>query len=448
MTVVAPPEPPRTDEREALIREARARQRRRKTAVAAVAAAALAAGLAVSGGLSVGSTGPRAAQGPGAPFADPRGCPPGNLGTLAFIRGHALRLLDLKGCRVRTLVRGHVHGRVGLSADGRWVSFGGGYVSARGGPVHRLPGKTVWSPRADILAVVTRRGGLELERAGGKVRRLLPDGWGAQTAVFSPNGRRLAVSRTARRAHVEEIWLVDLATGSRRELFREPRRQGAPPLLQSMSPNGRWLLFWKDLDASASLLADGVPLLALPVAGGRPRYVTSELYYDDFVSWCGGRLVYVLNRKGRFVTQGDGIASADPPSWRPTTLLPANGSMSWASFSCSRAGTLAVAAGPRSEDEPFGHEHRSIWLVHGRKASVVPAARPPRGASDEWPSWSADGSWLLFVRTRWNGHGWPGSLYAVDLATGKLVGPIANVGTTSNYYGHYGWSTQLSWHRP
>jgi dipeptidyl aminopeptidase/acylaminoacyl peptidase len=378
----------------------------------------------------------------------PRSCPPGNLGSLAFVRGGALRLLDFDGCRVRTLVRSGVRPPVALSASGRWVAFRGGYVGSGGGRVLRLPGDAIWSPRGDVLAVVTKAGGLDAGSAGGPLRLLLPQGWGASTAVFSPDGARLAVSRTAARGRVEEIWLVDVRSRSRRELFREPRRMGAPLLVEGFSPDGRRLLFWQDLDASASLLADGVPLLEIPTAGGEPRAVTRELYFRDYVTWCGGRLVYVIDHGGRTVTQGDGIAAAAAPGWGSRTILVAGRRTSWTSPACGPNGQLAVAAGPSGEDEPFGHEERSVWLVRGETARRLTATVPPRGTTDEWPSWSADGNWLLFVRTRFGGKGWPGTLFALDRAGGTLVGPIASVGATENYYGHYAWSSQLSWHRP
>jgi hypothetical protein len=41
------------------------------------------------------------------------------------------------------------------------------------------------------------------------------------------------------------------------------------------------------------------------------------------------------------------------------------------------------------------------------------------------------------------GHG---LLYAIDLSAGKLVGPIANLGETGDYYGSYGWATQIAWY--
>ncbi len=72
--------------------------------------------------------------------------------------------------------------------------------------------------------------------------------------------------------------------------------------------------------------------------------------------------------------------------------------------------------------------------------------------SDELPMWSRDGRWILFVRTRFVhprrnvAHG-NGILYALDPFGGNLIGPIANVGASGNYYGAYGWPYQLDWHR-
>jgi hypothetical protein len=80
-------------------------------------------------------------------------------------------------------------------------------------------------------------------------------------------------------------------------------------------------------------------------------------------------------------------------------------------------------------------------------ARRIAAAVPPRGGTDELPMWSADGRWLLFIRTRPQGISGEGALYALDLSRHRLVGPIAQVGFTGNFYGTYGWASQLSWYR-
>jgi hypothetical protein len=464
MIVQAPLRPPDHDELEALIREARARQRRRRLRLAAAAIALVAVGLWAHSIAAGGGSTRGAASRSGGGVVTTRRCPPGNLGEVAFVRGGALRLLDLHGCTTRTLVPAHVQ-RVGVrfSHDGRWVGFAGGFVSARGGFVHRIAGGGTWSPTADVLAVATKKGGLELVGTDGRTRRLLPDGWGVTTLAFSRDGKTLAVSRSlyrspstpAREWH-QEIWLVDVATAARHQVFRLGPKQLGPAWLEGFSPDGRWLLFWEDVQSSASIAADGLPLYTVPATGGAAvRITTGELHYPDFLTWCGTSLVYVLDHGGRQVTEGDGVAVASPPSWKSRTVLPEGGKTSWNSVACPTApaaatggGGLVVAGGPTSGDSPFGREHRSLWLgsaSSSSKPAVLSQTVPPKGQTDELPMWSGDGRWILFVRT--SGANSRGALYALDPFGGNVVGPIAPVGSTGNYYGAYGWSSQIDWHR-
>jgi hypothetical protein len=464
--VIAPPPPPRTqprlDDLEALIREARARQRRRRVRIAA-AIAAIAGVVAGVYFVTVGGSPSRpAASGSRGGVSTARKCPPGNLGTVAFVRGGALELLDLHGCGVRTLVSSHAVPPIQISADGRWVSFAGGYVSTGGGRVHRFHGTGTWAPHSDLLAVVTKKSGLDLVRPGGETRRLLPAGWGALTVAFSADGHTLAVSRSLfNRSTIQqptawhqEIWLVDIASGARRELFHLGAKELAPAWLEGFSPDGRWLLFWEDIQNSASIAADGIPLVALPVAGGEPVTITKgELHYRDFLTWCGDRLVYVIDHGGRLVTEGDGIAAASPPDWRRQTILPAGGKTSWNAVACRAGGgaSLAVAAGPsssRNMNIPWGSEHRSLWLLRPARGATPQQLVASAGASDDLPQWSADGRWLLFVRTKTHGsYIGHGSLYAYDSSPGELVGPVAPIGAAGSYYGYYGWENLLDWHR-
>jgi hypothetical protein len=462
----SPPLPPPAPDPEALIEEARQRQRarRRRLAVTVLAVTALGSGafVALAGGASHGRT--TSGERPRAVAS--RTCPGVNLGTVAFVRGSALAAVDLRTCATRVLVPRGVVGPVQISADGRYVAFNGGFVASGGGAVRHTHGAGIWSPSGDLLAVTTAKGGLALVAPNGATRTLLPDGWGATTFAFSPNGRMLAVTRSLYAGpsvpppYHQEIWTIDLATGRPHLIFRQAPGVLGPPWLAGYSPDGRWLTFWIDTQNSASLAADGLPLLAIRAAGGRPVQIAGgELHYRDFMTWCGNALVYVVDHGGRLVTQGDGVAAASPPAWRRRTILPAGGPTSWNSVACPTAaasarggGGLAIAAGPsssRSMNAPPGSERRSIWLgapTSGTKPALLAQTVPPRGQTDELPMWSGDGRWILFVRTKPHSHG-AGSLYALDPFGGNLVGPIAQIGRSDAYYGAYGWAERLDWHR-
>jgi WD40-like Beta Propeller Repeat len=202
------------------------------------------------------------------------------------------------------------------------------------------------------------------------------------------------------------------------------------------SANGRYVFFFENRLHSASLAADGLPLKVRDVRAGAVHAIATTLPIPGFATWCGGALVYVIDRGGREVTHGDGIASAQPPAWRPRTILPAGTKTSWNTIACRPGGrAFAVAAGPA------GRVHHSLWLVT-RVARRLTS--PPAGASDEAPHWSSDGRWLAFVRTSARGTG---QLYAYEQSTKRLVGPLASLGKTTNYYGTYGWLNQTAWSR-
>jgi dipeptidyl aminopeptidase/acylaminoacyl peptidase len=391
-----------------------------------------------------------------------------DLGTLAFIRDRKLVVLDVASCRERTLAEaGPILGPVSWSGDGRFVAFGPRVVAGGGGRVQQpLPhsgGTLVWAPRGHRLAGVTAKGGVLVGGPGVRARRLLADGWGASTLAWSPSGALLAVSRSlygkAPPPYHQEIWLLDPRTGGKRELFQLPKPKLAPPLLYGFSPDGRWLVAWEDTQNSASLAADGLPLVAISVADGKTVQIgdaRGTLVYRDFLSWCGNALAYVVNRGGRQVSLGDRVAFAAPPTWKPTvTPGRLRDSNSYVSPACSPPGLfeLAAAVGPTTQDTPFGQERRRIWLLGytgGNWHALGPT--PPAGLSDELPMWSADGRWLAFIRSGPTNKdaGAHGVLYLLDLGKqfngqARLVGPLADLGSTGNYYGHYGWSYQLAW---
>src|SRR2546421_718201 len=155
----------------------------------------------------------------------------------------------------------------------------------------------------------------------------------------------------------------------------------ARPVL-TWSPAAR-ALWWSDLEGSASIAADGLPLYA------NRAHLADTLAYPDYVSVCGGHLAvaqggdrYAMHGK-RIVFDGRDV-SRDP-------------SRSWVSPSCSADGTTLVAAASVNTTPPrIGREHRAIWQLLPRRKRLT---SPPAGFTDELPRLLRDGS-VLFVRTR------------------------------------------------
>ena len=373
------------------------------------------------------------------------------LGSVAFVRAGALHVLELGSCRDRVLVP-HGASRPRFSADGRFVAYGRGWVVPAGGGTPTRPldaDDVVWAPRGHTLAGVTERGGVALGGPDIAPRRLVPDGSNAEHLVWRPDGAELAFVRP----HVgeperptKEIWLVDVAGGrAQRIAGLFPRPQS--PALVGFSPDGAWLLWLSIYEPSVSSNLDGVPLLAMHVADGAIATVTPELLSRDYLSWCGNRLVAAVGAD-RYTTHGKRIALAAPPRWRLASLSD-DPSRSWISPACSPDGrSVAASAGRSWVERRFGLEHRSIWLLSSGGEVRRRLTSPPAGATDELPRWDRDGRSILFVRTTPFGSflNARGALYVVRRA-GTLVGPIADLGTTGNYYGQYGWTDQLDWYQ-
>ncbi len=368
------------------------------------------------------------------------GCPlPGGLGSVAYVSGSSLRVVSLSDCSDRVLVARGARPPVRFSSSGRFVEFGRGQVVAVGGGTPTRPlgvSAGVWSPTEDLLAGATAHGGVVVARPGGPPRRLLPDGWGAGGIAFAPDGRRLAVTR------FKDVWAVDLASGRARLVYRTPRGQVAPPELAGWSPDGRWILFWSDIQNSASLAADGLPLKAVRASGGPVRLVLDSLVASDFLTWCGPRLVAAAGGD-RVTTVGKSIVSTAPPAWRATPLS-RDRTRSWVSPSCARDGAkIAAAAGPAGDLRRFGEERRGIWLLSPRRRLTT----APMGTSDETPRWSRDGGWILFVRSSvvTENANARGTLELARASGGRPQAVGARPVTGWNYYGHYSWADALDW---
>jgi WD40 repeat protein len=360
------------------------------------------------------------------------------LGTVAYARGGALHLLDLRSCRDRVLVRrGATMAK--FSADGQYVAVGRKITSVATGRVFSGPWVGTWAPSGHRMAAVTKRGGVVTGGPGLKTRRLVADGFG--TSSLSWWGRSLVVGRYPRAG----VWVV-FPNGQRGV---EADRLGANHNPQVAGVSHGWIFWWPFYDKAISANLDGRPLLGKRIAAGvsAGRFVGSMLPSAEFLSWCGQRLVVSVGAD-RYTTHGKRlvafIASNTGPVWRRVDVS-RDSTRSWVAPACSPdRQRIAASAGRNWVESRFGRESRGIWLLSmdGRERKQL--TTPPAGLTDERPRWSADGRAILFVRS---GPTAPnamaaGRLYLVRL-DGSLVGPIASLGRTLNYYGQYGWRDRI-----
>lgn len=211
-----------------------------------------------------------------------------------------------------------------------------------------------------------------------------------------------------------------------------PLPAGQSPVPLTVSPDGRWVV-WQQARRSASLSADGLPLLVTRLApGGRTRTLTeSALGYSDYRSWCGSTLVFVAG-SGRVAASNKRLRVARAPDWKPHALWEAPG-RAFGSVACAPDGrSAAVLSQPAAEDASFFSLSWELWRV-GLDGSHRLLDRPPRGSADESPRWGRRGS-LFFVRDR-RGHG-------TLMLLGR--GALASLGYRLGYYGHHDWRYRVS----
>jgi N-acetylmuramoyl-L-alanine amidase len=209
---------------------------------------------------------------------------------------------------------------------------------------------------------------------------------------------------------------------------------GDPRLNVRHSPDGHWLLYQTNPGGAGSIGADGMPLWARRVGGGKSILVErSVLGWPDFVQRCGDG--FVVSAGGdRYVTARKHVDVVRPPNWRPLNVSH-DARYSWFSAACSPDGKwIAVTRTVNREEGRFDSAERSIWLIAADGSSRRQLAST-RGASDEAPRWSSDGRYVIYYHhaTHVNARV---SVYKVDVRTGRRIGPLGTLQDGLGYYGH------------
>ena len=401
-------------------------------------------------------------------------------GRLAFVSGKRLYVLDGsaagKPAALHPVLTGKVPGSAGSPAwspDGRWLAFLVGTPSADGavtsgalwlagpdgqGPHQVLPkaGGFAWSPKTDELAVVSGLGGKLFAVQPGRQPFPVFEAPGLTQAspAWSPDGRRLAVAvvnLTARKRLVSSAIDVFAAGGGIAATAIGSSRSDAL-IVDGWWPDGQGLFAWSDRRDSASLAADGLPLVSYPLAGA-PAPVARTLPYPSFAV-PGGNGVTLVTGGDRYPWNAKTILectasahcgsamNATPP---PVNLDPATPAFTGEPLLAFVHGATEKTAGLSQRELRAWYQTRRLWVWAGLGGNPLPVARAGVGVAA--PVWSADSREILYVR---DNALWLVPMFTADSSlSDALAVPVVSrlfAGDWPNVNGVTAWQSQFAWH--
>ena len=247
-----------------------------------------------------------------------------------------------------------------------------------------------WSPDGRQLVVVRNRQLWIVEPETREKRRLRHGELEAPTAVWSPDGSRLAFigSMSSNVSKATGLWTLELASGRLRRLTRAPVDASAP----SWSRDGRWLAFVGDRGFVwvVSALRGGV---ARTLGSWPPRRAAGLPH------WLGsGRLVL-----STAVTENDPEIFVTNPDGTGVRALTNNEAADTEPSGSADGESIAYVSTPRKGGK------RAIYLMRSDGSSNRPLLSPdfpPQSA----PAWSPAGTEIAFEARR--------HIYLVDVAGG------------------------------
>jgi Tol biopolymer transport system component len=433
----------------------------------------------VAGGSHAVSTPKTAAASTSALSVDAKGF--AGHGRLAFVSGGRLYILDGTGAgkpaTLHAVPTGSAPGDLTWSPDGKWLAFLVGAPNADGsvtagqlwlsGPdgqdahsVLASSGPFAWSPKADVLAAISSSS-LDTIAPGQAPRPVLTTAGLTGTPAWSPDGATIAISVVHTSPNTG-------FTGSAIELVTP--HKGVTVLARSANDalltdawwtDGQGVFAWSDLQYSASLAADGAPLVSYPLHG-RPVTLPSTLIDASFAVPDGDGVV-VVTGGDRYLWHAKtfeycSAAGACSPAI-DATPAPVNLDPAW--FPLLEDGEPEMAfvhAAPETATD-FGqavlnawYGTRQLWIWHGTGANPYQVAGAGTGVAA--PTWSSDGKLILYAGNNalWLIDPFGGRVETTPghpaLSGGQAVRVVSRLfaGAWPDYYGDTDWQSQFAWY--
>lgn len=392
-----------------------------------------------------------------------------DLGRLAYIQGGDVWVKELPDGEPQRLTTDGRNREPRWSPSGQWLAFRKGdfqvWVMRTDGDDARPlnEGAAVesfaWAPVQDRLAYVAASDELRAINADGTDLVLLVPSTSAgriDRIIWSPDGAWLAYEWWEQKANgPPDLWKIPASGGECVQLYPHGESEIGGPILVGWTGDGRFLLLQSDMN-SASLLADGSPLYALPADGGSlvplAQFVLAHLDFvvpepapTNRVAVVVGGFRGVWENKVLYIIQassGEGVPLTSPdlaissPAWSPGggrivyVAMPDLGDRQEAGGEAARQGLM----------------QRRIWVTNADGSAPRPLTDDP-AYRDEWPLWSADGSYIIFARLDSEDRA---SLWLVPAEGGEplqVVGELTPAPDWFGYYGHINWGTLFDWWR-
>lgn len=320
------------------------------------------------------------------------------------------------------------------------------------------------SPDNRWIAIVNAAAGsLDLQQPDGQTVTIFPPGSSVANITWSPDSQTLLVVRaTPSQGPPLEIWQVLVKDNKATEPTRlyQAKTGTADPqqiVFGHWSPNSRYVLFWEGI-LSASILADGLPALALDVTTGQVTPVAEvALLNPRYQSWAPDSSALAITVGGYRSAQVDKWLNIwHVGSGQITTVISQTeqipGIVAWS----PKGDVIAYAAVPAAQtgqdwadlmtfDNP-AIAGRRIYLLDpltGQSHRLNQAA-----AYQDAPLWSDDGAKLYYVQRQ----GDVVQLMVFEPATGKAE-PVPGVNQPIDlnrndpqvgYYGQADWDALLA----
>ncbi|MHB1296057.1 MAG: GerMN domain-containing protein [Anaerolineae bacterium] len=270
--------------------------------------------------------------------------------------------------------------------------------------------------------------------------------------VWSPDGASIAFGfgDVSASSAYQGLWRVSAEDGKAAEVYAGGKGQVVPAAWTS---DRQYIAFWQGEELSASLMADGVPVYAVPIAGGEPkRLFDAVLVRPGYVLPDPARSARVLGlvgegREGRsprrleLATAGAGESSAlDVPGYSA-------GAPAWSPD--GRRLIFARCPDGSSSIEPVDLEriltYRRIGRLTPLPGGQLDALTADTSFRDERPLWSADAGTLLIARLD---SAMAASLWLLDAAGGAPQQVVSEFGPITDnvlLYDEVNWAALYDW---